>query len=187
MRTRGRGFWFIGLLVVVLSVTGCGGQSTTPPAPAPPTSGAPPLTTAPATPASVAGAAALASYRGMWKAFVEAGRTSDWQSATLGRYATGVALTNLTRGLYADSLNKLITKGEPVLSPAVASVEPNDDPLQVLVSDCADSTNWLKYRSSDGSLADTPGGRRLINAVVERQADKSWKVSDFGVQKVGTC
>jgi hypothetical protein len=129
----------------------------------------------------------LESYRGMWAAFVEAGRTSDWQSATLGRYATGLALTNLTRGLYADNLNKLITKGEPVLSPAVASVEPSDDPIKVLVSDCADSTNWLKHRSSDGSLADTPGGRRLINAVVERQTDKSWKVSDFGVQKVGTC
>ena len=123
----------------------------------------------------------------MWAAFVEAGRTSDWRSAAIGRYATGLALTNLTRGLYADSLNGLITKGAPTLSPVVASVEPSDAPLKALLSDCGDSTNFLKYRASDGSLADTPGGRRLINAVAERQSDGSWKVSDFGVQKVGTC
>lgn len=184
MGTRMRAFC-IGALVV-LSVAGCG-QSAPPPTPASPTSGVSAGPTTSATPATIAGAAALEAYRGMWTAFVEAGRTSDWQSATLGRYATGIALTNLTRGLYADHLNKLITKGEPVLNPAVASVEPSGEPVKVVVSDCADSTNWLKYRSSDGSLADTPGGRRLINGVVERQADMSWKVSDFAVQKVGTC
>ena len=36
--------------------------------------------------------------------------------------------------------------------------------------------------------ADTkPGGRQLINAIVEKQADGSWKVSDFGVHDTGTC
>jgi hypothetical protein len=37
---------------------------------------------------------ALAAYRGMWQDFGAAGATSDWRSPTLGRYATGVALTN---------------------------------------------------------------------------------------------
>lgn len=131
---------------------------------------------------------AVASYRGMWKDFVAAGITSDWQSPTLGRYATGIALTNLSRGLYADHSNGLITKGEPTLSPSVSSVDSSAEPKRIIVTDCGDSTRWLKYRADNGQLADDkPGGRQLINAIVDKQADGSWKVSDFGVHGVGTC
>jgi hypothetical protein len=130
---------------------------------------------------------AVTAYRGMWQDFVAAGTTSDWQSPKLGQYATGIALTNLSRGLYADHYNGLVTKGEPVLNPSVSSVDPPSDPKKVIVTDCGDSTHWLKYRADNGQLADTPGGRRLINAIVEKQADGSWKVSDFGVHDLGTC
>lgn len=131
---------------------------------------------------------ALAAYRGMWQDFVEAGRTSDWQSSKLGQHATGVALTNMSRGLYADHYNGLVTKGEPVLNPTVSSTEPAGEPKKIIVSDCGDSTNWLKYRADNGQLADKePGGRQAINAIVEKQSDGSWKVSDFGVHDVGTC
>lgn len=152
-------------------------------------------TTSPAVPSSSASPsqadqakqAALTAYRGMWQDFVVAGTTSDWQSASLGQYATGIALTNLSRGLYADHDNGLVTKGEPVLNPSVSSVDPAPDPKKIIITDCGDSTHWLKYRADNGKLADTPGGRRLINAVVEKQADNSWKVTDFGVHDVGTC
>lgn len=135
----------------------------------------------------LAGQEALAAYRGMWEDFVVAGTTSDWQSPGLGQHATGVALTNLSRGLYADNANGLVTRGEPVLSPEVSSVEPAGAPARVVVTDCGDSANSLKYRS-DGTLVSAgSGGRRLINAVVDRQSDGSWKVSDFGVQEIGSC
>ncbi|MFR9802024.1 MULTISPECIES: hypothetical protein [Pseudonocardia] len=156
--------------------------SSTPPAAPPPRASPTPSAD------ELAGQEALAAYRGMWEDFVVAGTTSDWQSAELGRHATGVALTNLSRGLYADSANGLVTRGEPLLSPEVSSVEPVDAPVRVVVTDCGDSTNWLKYREEDDSLAtEGPGGRRLINAVVERQSDGSWKVSDYGVQELGSC
>ncbi len=139
-------------------------------------------------PAAVAGEQALTAYRGMWADFVAAGTTSDWQSPNLGHHATGVALTNLSRGLYADRVNGLVTRGEPSLSPAVSSAEPASDPTRVVVTDCGDSTRWLKHRVADGSIVNAgSGGRRLINAVVERQSDGSWKVSDYGVQGVGSC
>lgn len=51
------------------------------------------------------------AYRGMWQDFAAAGATSDWQSPRLGRSATAVALTNLSRGLYADRYNRLVTRG----------------------------------------------------------------------------
>ncbi|WP_253838651.1 hypothetical protein [Actinokineospora globicatena] len=139
-------------------------------------------------PAEQAKEAALAAYRGMWADFVEAGHTSDWQSVKLGVHATGVALTNLSRGLYADHYNGLVTRGEPVLNPTVSSVEPATEPKKIIVSDCGDSTNWLKYRADTGELADEePGGRRAINAIAEKQSDGSWKISDYGVHELGTC
>jgi hypothetical protein len=131
---------------------------------------------------------ALAAYRGMWKDFVVAGRTSDWQSSSLGKHATGLALQSLSRGLYSDHYKGLVTKGEPILNPSVSSAEPADAPTKVMVTDCGDSTNWLKYRKDNGELADNePGGRQLINAIVLKQSDGSWKVSEYGVHEVGSC
>ncbi|WP_237774728.1 hypothetical protein [Actinosynnema sp. ALI-1.44] len=131
---------------------------------------------------------ALTSYRGMWQDFVAAGTTSDWQSPKLGRYATGIALTNMSRALYADHYNGLVTKGEPTYEPSVSSVDPPDNPNKIVITDCSDDSRWLKYKAATGQLAnDTPGGRHLINAIVQKQADGSWKVSEYGVHEVGTC
>jgi hypothetical protein len=131
---------------------------------------------------------AVAAYRGMWQDFVAAGTTSDWQSPKLGRFATGIALTNMSRALYADHFNGLVTKGEPTFQPSVSTVEPADDPNKIVIADCSDGTNWLKYKAANGQLADdTPGGRHLINAIVQKQSDGSWKVSEYGVHKAGTC
>jgi hypothetical protein len=131
---------------------------------------------------------ALTAYRGMWQDFVAAGTTSDWQSPKLGQYATGLALSTLSRGMYADHYNGLVTKGEPVLNPTVASVDPPANPVTVIVNDCGDSTHFLKYRADNGQPAnDGPGGRQFIKATVQKQADSSWKVTDFGIQPVGSC
>jgi hypothetical protein len=82
----------------------------------------------------------------------------------------------------------LVTKGNPTLNPEASTVDPAADPRKVTVTDCGDSTNSLKYRKDNGQLADNAqGGRRLIVAVVERQADGTWKVTDFGVDDLGTC
>ena len=124
----------------------------------------------------------------MWQDFVEAGRTSDWQSPNLGRHAIGIALTNLSRSLYADHYNGLVTRGEPILNPVVNSVEPAADPAKVIIRDCGDSTRWLKYGAKDGKPAtDQQGGRRRITGVVDKQPDGSWKVSDYAVEGLGTC
>ncbi|WP_300015838.1 hypothetical protein [Pseudonocardia sp.] len=177
------------LVASVLALTaGCSVGTSPSPSP-PPMPDTPSAQASPAPSADdLAGQEALAAYRGMWDDFVAAGTTSDWQSTSLGRHATGQALTNLSRGLYADSANGLVTRGAPVLSPEVSSVEPSGAPVRVIVADCGDSTNWLKYREDDGTRAtDGSGGRRLINALVERQSDGSWKVSDYGVQELGSC
>jgi hypothetical protein len=146
------------------------------------------LPTTPPNTADKAKSSALTAYQAMWADFVGAATTSDWQSPKLGQHATGTALTTLTRGLFTDHTNGVVTRGEPTHNPQVSSAEPADRPTKVVVTDCSDSTKALKYRADNGQLADnTPGGRRQINAIVELQADASWKVSDFGVHEVGSC
>lgn len=131
---------------------------------------------------------AIAAYLGMWQDFAAAGTNSDWQSAQLGRFATDPALSNMHKALFADHTNGLVTKGNPVLNPAVDSIDSTTNPSKITIKDCGDSTHWLKYRASDGQLADnTPGGRQLIYANVQKQSDGSWKVSDYAVHDVGTC
>lgn len=188
--SRGLGRWLV-LVTVLAAGVACGTQGPAPTGPAPASSPAAAPTAPPTraeTPADRAGSAALEAYRGMWADFAEAGRTSDWQSSKLGQHATGYALTNMSRVLYANQANGVVSKGEPKLDPSVSSMKPADDPTSVTVGDCGDSTDFLTYRVSDGKLADdTPGGRRKISAVVDRQSDGSWKVSDFAIRDIGTC
>lgn len=187
IRSHVRWLQIVGVLVAVSTLVGCTiGGAAEPISPPGPTSGA--AAPVPEPPADRASREALAAYEAMWQDFVEAGMTSDWQSPALGRHATGIALTNLSRGLYADDYNGLVTRGEPDLDPRVTSVEPVDDPRTVRVADCGDSSNFLKYRADTGALAsDAPGGRSMITAVVELQTDGSWKVSDYAVREPGTC
>lgn len=138
--------------------------------------------------AEEAGQQATNAYVGMWQAMATAASTSDWRSPLLGMYATGQALNTISRGLYTDHRNGLITKGRPKNEPTVSSVDPSDTPTRVMIRDCGDSTNWLKYHADTGRRADDGlGGRRLITAVVDRQDDGRWLVSDFAVQAVGSC
>jgi hypothetical protein len=149
-----------------------------------PTSSAPP---SPTSPADLAKQQALAAYAGMWHAMADAALTSDWQSPKLAQYATGDAQGVISRSLYTDHLNGVVTKGEPKVSPQVSSVDPRIDPTTVMISDCGDSTNWLKYKTNGQLVNDTPGGRRSIIAEAKKQQDGSWKVARFAVEGVGTC
>lgn len=124
----------------------------------------------------------------MWQSMAYAARTSNWRSPLLGTYATGEALTTLARGLYADHRNGLVTRGEPRHHPTVDTAEPHSHPTTVTITDCGDSTDWLKYEADTGEPAnDGPGGRRAITATVDRHVDGAWRVSRFAIHEVGTC
>lgn len=142
----------------------------------------------PTQPAVSAKTAALASYLAMWRDFAAAGHTSNWRSPALAAHATGDALLQMSRGLYADHYNGLITKGYPVDHPAVTRATPAAAPTTILISDCGDSTHWLQYVAKTGKLAPGEvGGRRSITAEVKRLADGSWKVDRFAVEGLGSC
>ncbi|MBB4966860.1 hypothetical protein [Saccharothrix violaceirubra] len=133
---------------------------------------------------TTAGQAALTAYRGMWKAFASAGTTADWTSPELARYAGGTALSTLTTGLRDDRQRGVVYRGEPTLHPEVVAAAPTS----VIVEDCGDSTNWTSHDAATGDEVDREErGRRRIDAVVELQGDGQWRVTDFGVQAVGSC
>lgn len=177
----------VAAIVLALALAGCtddaglgsGVGATSPHSTLPPTS---------ASPADIASEKAIAAYVGMWNDMVEAAKTSDWEDPQLGRHATKDALRVITGSLYADYKNGVITKGRPTYDPEVTSVKPRTSPDTVMIKDCADSSNSLKYFKKTGKrVSDTPDGHRLIIAEVKLQGDDEWRVTRFAVQGVGSC
>ncbi|MBN6034167.1 hypothetical protein JYK18_04585 [Amycolatopsis sp. 195334CR] len=120
----------------------------------------------------------------MWNDMAVAGETADWRNPVLARHATGIALTTITRGMYSHHANGLVSKGRPKNSPRARTAKLG----KIMIEDCGDSTNWLLYRADTGALADEePDGRRHINAVVEKQVDGVWRVTEFGIREPGSC
>ncbi|WP_223006833.1 hypothetical protein [Streptomyces roseirectus] len=179
-----------GFAAAALSVAGCsatGTTGTTPSGRQATTSNPAPGSPSTASPADLARKQASAAYVGMWRDVAEAAKTSDWRSPILSRHATGDALSVISRSMYADHRNGLVAKGAPKTYPKAISADPSAGPTTVMISDCGDSTNWLKYRKDTGELADdTPGGRRAITAEVKKAAG-GWKVARFAVEAVGSC
>ncbi|MFI5593694.1 hypothetical protein ACIA5G_52330 [Amycolatopsis sp. NPDC051758] len=151
-----------------------------------PTAVVPTATTA--SPASTAKQKAVDAYLGMWRDVAVVATTSDWRSPRLAEHATGDALSVLSRQLYADHYNGLISKGTPSNSPVAQSVDSPYEPKTVVISDCSDASTWLKYRADNGKPADDePGGRHRINAEVKLAVDGSWRVTRFAVEGTGSC
>lgn len=141
-----------------------------------------------ASPGSTAKRQAIDAYVGMWRDVAAVATTSDWRSPRLAEHATGDALSVLSRQLYADHYNGLISKGAPSNSPVAQSVDSPYEPKTVVITDCSDASSWLKYRADNGKPADSdPGGKHLIRAEVKLAVDGSWRVTRFAVESTGSC
>ncbi|MCR6488273.1 hypothetical protein M8542_36130 [Amycolatopsis sp. OK19-0408] len=141
-----------------------------------------------ASPASTAKQKAVDAYLGMWRDVAAVAITSDWRSPRLAEHATGDALSVLSRQLYADHYNGVVSKGAPVNSPVAQSVDSPYEPKTVVIRDCSDASTWLKYRADNGKPADDkPGGKHLIDAEVKLAVDGSWRVTRFAVERTGSC
>jgi hypothetical protein len=130
--------------------------------------------------------AALEAYRGMWRAWVDAGTTSDPTHPDLARYASEQALQSIVRALAINRDKGWVSKGEPVIAPRVESASPPTNPAMVRIRDCIDTSNWLNYKASGELADDTPGGKRLVVADV-KPSSGVWKVAGFGITAVQSC
>jgi hypothetical protein len=109
--------------------------------------------------------------------------TSDWRDPELAKYATGDALAVVTRSLYVDHQNAVVTRGAPKTNPQATS----SSSMKVVIADCGDDSGWVKYKANGQLQNSTPGGRRSIRAEVQRQTDGTWRVTRFAVEGVGSC
>jgi hypothetical protein len=126
------------------------------------------------------------AYLGMWQAYVVASRTADYQAPSLDHYAAGAALSVLTHGLYQNHQQGIVTRGQPTFDPAVKMVRASGgDTAEAEVTDCADSSRWLDYRSGK-PVGGQPQGRRRIIAQLQ-PLNGVWKVTYLNVGKAGTC
>jgi hypothetical protein len=145
-----------------------------------------PSTAASLGPAAAAQRDAVTAYRGMWDAFVAAGKTADPDAPDLRRYSSDQALRLIVNALYTDQQQKKVIKGDLKIDPKVTGSSPADAPTTVTILDCVDDTNWLVYKASGGLSDDTPSGKHHTTATVKRVGD-GWKVSSFILKEAGTC
>jgi len=185
VRLRAGGFLACALVVAVLAA-GCGDSGSS--AISDPSSTRAERTTAAVDDAmATARKQALAAYNAMWADMASAARTADYQSPRLARHADGDALSQLSRGLYANKQHGIVAKGDPVTNPTVTSVTPSMSPMSVALSDCFDDSKWLNYVASTDDLQnDIPGGKHATTATVVKD-DGAWKVTQLAVGAVGTC
>ena len=171
----------IGGLLAVSAMTACDDEGEGPQASSSPTLQAP---TADAR--DVAEKRAVEAYRGMWRAFADAGAAGNPEHPDLPRFAEGTALRALVSGLQANKKQGLISRGDIVYSPRVTAVTSVSAPTEVTIVDCADTSKAKRVKASGAPFQDAPGGRRLIRATV-RGGDDAWNVTTFAVNEVGSC
>ncbi len=179
------------ILLSLNAVSGCGAADP-PQAPSTPAATEAPSPSDPAGPPPTETAvspeqAALAAYRGMWKAYVDASQDPDPTRPDLTRYAADDALQVLVEGLETMARNGLASRGDVVLNPQVSSLEPADDPTSAEITDCVDTSGTELYRLSGEPYEGSPGGPRRADATVEDTGNDGWKVTGFALYEVGSC
>jgi hypothetical protein len=167
-------------VVLVLVLAGC---SSAPAAAHPAASRTLPPVPAISVPSGSPQVLARQAYLGMWRVYVAASRTADYQSAALARYAAGGALSELTRGLYQAWQAGIVTRGNPSFDPHV-TVTSSGATEQADVTDCGNVSSWGDYYRSGKSA---PGGKRGAQRIYARLQpfDGAWKVTYLVVDPVG--
>jgi hypothetical protein len=174
----------IGVVAVGALLAGCSGGSGKTPTSTP--SPAVPSTAPSLSPGATAERDALAAYRGMWDAFVAAGKVSDPDAPDVRKYASDQALRLIVNALYTNHEQKKVIRGDLKIDPKVTALSPSANPMTATISDCVNSEKWLVYKASGGLVDNVPGGKHSTTATV-KQTDGVWKVSSFILKEAGTC
>jgi len=133
------------------------------------------------------GDSALAAYRSMWRAFVEASDVADPDAPALAMYADGDALTLLHNGVQDLKSKGLINTGDvQLLNPQVTAVSTSVKPVEVQISDCVDTSRTRLVKRDGSAYTDTPGGRRAAQITVD-ELPGGWKVVGLALHEVGSC
>jgi hypothetical protein len=70
----------------------------------------------------------------------------------------------LTRGLYQDNRDGIVTRGQPAFRPAVTMAKTSQGTAEAKVTDCLDDSRTGTYYKSGKPAAGQPPGRHLVYA-----------------------
>jgi hypothetical protein len=183
------------LLPGLLFLTGCGeaGHNVGTPMPAGK------ATASPSTAASPAGSASVedAARQSVLQAYF--GLMGDWQSAAfnpadhganLPHHASDQALALISDDILRSRSEGIVAKGHLKLVPSVTSLDLTAVPPTAQVDDCADTSDYLDYKASNGSPVSTKsgssGGLQHVLAHVH-EVGGAWRAYDLHIYQVGSC
>jgi len=126
------------------------------------------------------------------------GLMGDWQSAAfnpadhgagLSQHASDQALALISGDIARSRHAGIVAKGKLKLAPTVTSLDLKATPPVAQVDDCADTSDYLDYKASDGSPVNDgngAGGQQHVLAHI-RETRGVWRVYDLHIYRVGSC
>ncbi|WP_406451545.1 hypothetical protein OG782_16215 [Streptomyces sp. NBC_00876] len=139
---------------------------------------------------SVAQRRALAAYRGMWDAQVEAYSSGSMAKARLGDYTTGDAASMIINLFTYYNEHGLAFKGGPVTNPKVSAVNVGSEVDTATISDCVDMTGVVVRRATGKPIAVAKEDTRrpwTAKATTAKSGGTEWRISDYTIDKDRTC
>ncbi|WP_327325211.1 hypothetical protein OG735_23960 [Streptomyces sp. NBC_01210] len=134
---------------------------------------------------------ALAAYRGMWDAQVEAYSSGSMKKARLGDYTTGEAAENIIGAFTYYQGRGLTFTGKPTVTPKVTAVDVKADPHTATITDCVDTTNYVLVKRATGKpvTVDKDDTRRpwTAKATTAKAGGAEWRITDYTIDKDRTC
>lgn len=163
------------LLLAVLVLAACSGDSGANEAAAPATTMAATTTSAPTTTtvATDQRKAALAAYRAYWADVVAVGKTAAWQSPRLAEHAMGQALQTLRSHFRTMAKLGLIDLGSVKLDPKVTRLRGRT----AVVEDCIDVSRFLLHDAKTRQPREQPDPQPDHGIATLTLTDDGWKVS----------
>lgn len=134
--------------------------------------------------------AALAAYRGMWDAQVEAYSSGSMAKARLGEYTTGEAAQKIIDAFTYYNQQGLAFKGKPAMGPKVSAVDLGSDLHTATISDCVDMAGVVVRRATGKPLALAKNGDRhpwTARATTAKAGGTEWRITDYTIDKDRTC
>jgi hypothetical protein len=131
--------------------------------------------------------AAFAAYLRYDQAFAEAAAIPDPDYPALAEAAADGALESTKAAIQRLVDEGLRNEGAPTSDAEVKESALDADPVQVVVTDCSDSSSWPVVVVDTGEPASGEEyGRRSIDAMVELR-DGHWLVTEIVVRSIGSC
>ncbi|QMU76156.1 hypothetical protein GXW83_10815 [Streptacidiphilus sp. PB12-B1b] len=151
-----------------------------------------PAATAAATPAAdptrTATAAVLAAYTGMRQAQEQAEAAGTTQNVSLGSYATGKALVQISAAVGQNAAQDWVMVGLPVLDPKVTALDLAAAPPTATVTDCMNVSGWHLVDEFTGKDVTAPSAHASFVSVSQAQlGPDGWRITQTDVDRSRPC